>query len=118
MYPGRKDLVGAATIGSIAALAERCSAGAPNAAPGFTVRPMGPSQDLFEIWSDRPIDEAARVKVPVLVIRGDRDVFADKALASRLPQAKEVVIPDATDWLPYEKNFTELVRVLREFFSH
>ena len=118
MLGERKDLVDAATIDSIAVLAERCSTGAPHAAHGFTVRPMGPLQDLFEIWSSRPIYEAAQVEVPVLVIRGDRDVFADKALASKLPRAKEVVIPDATHWLPYEKNRGELVRVLREFFSH
>lgn len=118
MLGERKDLVDATTVASIAALAERCSAGAPNATLDFTIRPMGPLQDLFEIWSSHPIYEAAQVKVPVLVIRGDRDVFADKTLASKLSQAKEVVISDATHWLPYEKNRIELVRVLREFFSH
>jgi len=117
MLADRKDIVDAATIEAIAALAERCSAGAPDAAPGFTVRPMGPLQDLFEIWSNRPIYDAAQVRVPVLVIRGDRDVFADKALASKLPRAKELVIPDATHWLPYEKNRTEFVRALAEFLA-
>jgi len=118
MLAERKDLVDDATIASIEALAERCSAGAPAAAPGFTVRPMGPLQDLFEIWSGRPIYDASRVKVQTLVIRADRDFFADKALAGKLPQAREVVIADATHWLPYEKNRAALVGALREFLGN
>ena len=117
MLAGRKDLVDEQTIESVAEMAERCSAGAPNAGPGFTIRPMGPMQDLFEIWNNRPIYDAAQVKVPVLVIRGDRDAFADKNLTSKLPRAKELVISDATHWLPYEKSRTKLVRALREFFA-
>jgi pimeloyl-ACP methyl ester carboxylesterase len=117
MLAGRKNLVDDATITKVEALAERCSAGAPSAAPGFTVRPMGPLQDLFEIWNNRPIYDAALVKVPTLVIRGDLDSFADTALAAKLPLAREVVIADATHWLPYEKHRGILVAVLRNFFA-
>ena len=117
MLGNRMDLVEPATLAAVEALAERASAGAPGAAPGFTLRPMGPLQDLFEIWSNRPIYAAERVKVPTLVIRGDRDSFADQALARRIPRAQEVVVSEATHWLPYERNRGAFVSALREFFG-
>ena len=52
-----------------------------------------------------------------MVIRGDLDLFADKALARKLPQAREVVIANATHWLPYEANRAALVTTLNDFFE-
>ena len=70
-------------------------------------RPVGPLVDLYYIWSDKPIYDAAKIKAPMLLIRGDEDFFADPTFLSRLTgtmQKKEVVITDATHWVLYEKN--------------
>ena len=69
----------------------------------LVTRPMGPLQDLFEIWVNRPIFDPTRIKVPTLVLRGDHDIFADAQLAPKIPRAQEVVVPDATHWGPFEK---------------
>ena len=117
MLQGRTDLVDDRTVRSVEDLAEQCSAGAPGASSGLTLRPMGPMQDLFEIWSDRPVYDASQVKTRTLVVRADLDLFADVGLVHKLPNAREVVIKDATHWLPYEKNRSILVRTLLDFFE-
>lgn len=117
MLGDRHDLADDATIAQVEALAERCSVGHPQYAQGFTIRPMGPLQDLFEIWTRRPIYDPARVIAPTLVIRGDRDVFADPALAGKLPKGRELVIDDATHWLPFERNRDTLFDATRRFLE-
>lgn len=56
---------------------------------------------------DPGIEHRLLHKVPsaTLVVRGDRDSFADPALAAKLTSAasvREVVVPLATHWLPHE----------------
>lgn len=83
-------------------------------------RPMGPLVDLYHIWSARPIFDAARITVPVLVIRGDADFFAEPGLAAKLtgaPRKEEVVIKDATHWVLYEKHRDRLLSATEEFLK-
>lgn len=117
MLKGSSGLVDAETIAKVQALAERCGHADPAATPKIVVRPMGPLADLFDIWSDHPIYEAAKVKVPTLVVRGDRDLFADKELAAKIPGAQEAVIQDATHWGPYERNRDRFIETTRAFLS-
>ncbi|WP_155248198.1 MULTISPECIES: alpha/beta hydrolase [Bradyrhizobium] len=72
---------------------------------------------FFEIWSARPIYDAAKIKVPTLVVRGDRDSFADKQLAAKIPGAQETVVVDATHWGPYERNRDGFTAASRAFLS-
>ncbi|MGG4449387.1 alpha/beta hydrolase [Brevibacillus porteri] len=83
-------------------------------------RPMGPLVDLYYIWTDKPIFDAAKITTPVLIIRGDLDFFADKSLFHKLTHAsakQEVVIKDATHWVLYEKNRDQLLRETDEFLK-
>ncbi|MGA8942878.1 MAG: alpha/beta hydrolase [Thermoactinomyces sp.] len=70
-------------------------------------RPMGPLKDLYSIWTGRPLYDLSHITSPVLVIYGDSDFFAEKNVLKKLTGAKEkkeVVIPEATHWVLYEKN--------------
>ncbi len=70
-------------------------------------RPMGPLKDLFSIWTSRPLYDLSQITTPVLVIYGDSDFFAEKNVLKKLTgtkEKKEVVIPEATHWVLYEKN--------------
>ncbi|PGE83298.1 alpha/beta hydrolase, partial [Bacillus pseudomycoides] len=74
---------------------------------GIIRRPMGPLEDLYSIWNNRPLYDASQITSPVLVIYGEDDLFADRDMLSKLTgtkQKKEVVIPNATHWAVYEKN--------------
>ena len=50
------------------------------------------------------------VKTPTLVIRGDRDMFADHGLEAKIPGAA-----DATHWGPYERNRDHIIDVAERF---
>lgn len=117
MLKGSSGLVGAETIAKVQALAERCGHIDADASSKIVTRPMGPLADLFEIWSDRPIYDAAKVKVPTLVVRGDRDVFADTQLAAKIPGAQEAIVADATHWGPYERNRDKFIAATGSFLS-
>lgn len=117
MMKGSPGLVDAETIAKVQGLAERCGHTAADTGAKIVTRPMGPLADLFEIWSDRPIYDAAKVRVPTLVVRGDRDVFADKELAAKIPGAQETIVTDATHWGPYERNRDKFVAATRSFLS-
>ncbi|WP_268957586.1 alpha/beta hydrolase [Paenibacillus albiflavus] len=83
-------------------------------------RPMGPLVDLYEIWSNRAIFDAGAIQAPVLIIRGDLDIFADPGLINKLTKAKnkkEVVIKDATHWALYEKHRDELIEQTDTFLQ-
>lgn len=70
-------------------------------------RPMGPLKDLYSIWTNRPLYDLSQITSPVLVIYGDSDFFAEKNILKKLTgtkEKKEVVIPEATHWVLYEKN--------------
>lgn len=67
---------------------------------------MGPLEDLYWIWNNRPLYDVSQIISPVLVIYGEDDWFAEKDMRSKLTGAKrkkEVVIPHATHWAVYEK---------------
>lgn len=117
MLRGTEGLVDEATIARVQALAERCGHTDPAATPRVVTRPMGPLADLFEIWSDRPIYEGRQVGAPTLVIRGDRDLFADRRLASEIPGATERVVVDATHWVPYERHRDQVLTATRQFLA-
>lgn len=83
-------------------------------------RPMGPLVDLYHIWSDQPIFDASLIQAPVLVIRGDSDFFAEPGLAEKFtssPDAREVVIPDATHWVIYETGGEQLFSITAAFLA-
>lgn len=83
-----------------------------NRQPASIRRAMGPLVDLYYIWSNKPIFDAAKIKQPILIIRGDADFFADSEFINKLTgaaQKKEVVIKDATHWVLYEKNRDQLL---------
>ncbi|KZE46689.1 hydrolase [Brevibacillus parabrevis] len=83
-------------------------------------RPMGPLVDLYYIWTDKPIFDAAKITAPVLIIRGDLDFFADKSLINKLTnvsEKKEVVIKEATHWVLYEKNRDQLLSETDQFLK-
>lgn len=87
---------------------------------GYIRRPMGPLVDLYYIWTSRPLFDASRIQVPTLLIRGDRDAFADPTFLERLtraPYRREVVIADATHWLIYETNHWQLFREVQNFLD-
>lgn len=81
---------------------------------------MGPLVDLYYIWTARPLYDASRIQAPTLLIRGDRDAFADPTFLERLtgaPYRREVVIADATHWLIYETNHWQLFREVQNFLD-
>lgn len=83
-------------------------------------RPMGPLLDLYHIWSNRPLFDAAAIGAPVLVIRGDSDFFADPSFFEKLTGTKEkreVVIKDATHWVIYERHRDRLLSETARFLG-
>ena len=75
-------------------------------------RPMGPLVDLFDIWNNRPLYDATKIKAPTLVIYGRLDIFAEVGLATKLTGSKaasEIAIPEATHWVLYEKGRSRLL---------
>lgn len=113
----RADLASLDAVKKAESLMRRCGNAEKVDGKEFVRRPMGPLADLFEIWSNRPIYDASQVRVPTLVIAGDRDVYADLDLPKKLPNATGLVIRDATHWLPFEKNRESLFRATREFLK-
>ncbi|MBI5874679.1 MAG: alpha/beta fold hydrolase [Deltaproteobacteria bacterium] len=80
--------------------------------PNSIRRPVGPLVDLYYIWSNKPVFDAGKIKAHVLVIRGDADLFADPTLFGKLSGAgwkKEIIIKDATHWVLYERNRSQLI---------
>jgi pimeloyl-ACP methyl ester carboxylesterase len=87
---------------------------------GHIRRPTGPLLDLFQIWTGRPIYDAARIDVPTLVIRGSHDTFADPAMIDRLASGcsrKEVIVGDATHYMLFERARTVLYADVDLFLS-
>jgi pimeloyl-ACP methyl ester carboxylesterase len=117
MRQGTNDLASREAVEEAESLMRRCGNAENVNGEEFVSRPMGPLADLFEIWSNRPIYDASQISVPTLVIAGDRDVYADRDLPKKLPNATGLVIRDATHWLPFEKNRESLFRATREFLK-
>ena len=49
---------------------------------------MGPLEDLYAIWNNRPLYDVSQIISPVLVIYGEDDWFAEKDMRSKLTGAK------------------------------
>ncbi|MFD3449280.1 alpha/beta hydrolase [Microbacteriaceae bacterium 4G12] len=87
---------------------------------GAIRRPMGPLEDLYSIWKNKPLYDASKITAPVLVIYGKDDLFADHEMMAKLTgakQKKEVVIPDATHWVIYEKHRDTLITETLKFIE-
>jgi pimeloyl-ACP methyl ester carboxylesterase len=119
MLQGKTDIVSPEAMDAVAKSYIKID---PNPFIKHTLRrPMGPMEDLFYIWNQKPIYDISRVTVPTLVIYGDQDVFADHHLYSQLNHVKikkQVVIPEATHWLIYEKGripfYKEIINFLKQ----
>jgi pimeloyl-ACP methyl ester carboxylesterase len=88
---------------------------------GSLRRAMGPMKDLVSIWSNKPVYDISKVTSNTLVIYGDQDLFADKNLFHKLihcKNKKEVVIKNATHWVFYEKNRTQLNKEILNFLNN
>ena len=110
------DTVDGATVKLVETVAQ---ASDPASAPKIR-QPVGPLVDLHEIWRGRPVWDAASIRAPVLVVRGSHDLFADPQLAAKLTSAaavKEVVIPEATHWVLYEKRRDRLLAEAGAFLA-
>lgn len=110
------DTVGAETVKLVQDVLQ---ASDPTRAPNVR-QPTGPLVDLHSIWRNKPIYDAGAVKAPTLIVRGDRDLFADKGLVDKLTGAasrKEVVIENATHWVLYEKKRAELIAAVDAFLA-
>ncbi len=51
---------------------------------------MGPLEDLYSIWNNRPLYDASQMTSPVLVIYGGDEWFADKDMLSKLIREKQI----------------------------
>lgn len=107
---------------------EQLAAMRPSVFPGTPYQPMDPADGLFRLMAgsvaadwDVPWE---RLRVPVLILTGlhDRVFYVAEdvaALAARIPQRREVTVPDAGHLIPIERPraFTEallgFVRTLR-----
>lgn len=91
-----------------------------NRQPPSVRRPMGPLVDLYHIWRNTPVFDAAAIRAPMLVIRGDSDFFADPSFFEKLTGTKakrEVVIKDATHWVIYERHRDQLLSETARFLG-
>ena len=83
-------------------------------------RPIGPSLDMYRVWSNKPLFNAAKIRVPTLIVRGDLDVYADPDISRQLTGTKimrEVVVKDATQWMLYEKSHEQVFAETSRFLS-
>lgn len=92
-------------------------------APGsttFTV-PNGTLHDLFEVFSDRPLYDAAALRMPVMLIRGEHDLTSTHADAQRLFEVlgshdkQYLQIGDAGHFVCAERRAGEFQRALIGF---
>jgi len=87
--------------------------------------PNGVLVDLYYIFTERPVYDAAKIKVPVLLLRGDADqesLDADaRGLFSKLtsaPYKRYVLIGDGTHFINAEKNNWQLFQEAQLFLEH
>jgi len=92
---------------------------APGAA-AFTV-PNGTLHDLFEVFSGRPLYDAATLRMPVLLVRGEHDATSTHADAQGLFEAlgshdkQYLQIGDAGHFVCAERGAAEFQRALVGF---
>ncbi len=117
--PGKADARSEQALAAVTKVFLESDPGSPK--PGQVIRrPLGPLVDLYYIWTSRPIYDASRIQAPTLLVRGDRDEFADPTFIDRLTGAahrREVVVGDATHWLIYERNRGALLRAVQAFLE-
>jgi pimeloyl-ACP methyl ester carboxylesterase len=83
-------------------------------------RPIGPALDMYRVWSNKPLFNAGKIRVPTLIVRGDLDLYADPDLSRQLSGTKivrEIVVKDATHWMLYEKSHEQVFAETDRFLS-
>ncbi|NMD71734.1 alpha/beta hydrolase [Bacillus sp. DNRA2] len=90
--------------------------------PEMAIRRVnGPLVDLYNIWSNKPFFDVSKITAPVLVISGEDDFFADRDLIKKLTGTKtkkEVIVPEATHWMLYEKTHNTLLEETDKFLKN
>lgn len=115
-----KQLASADAMEKVSATFLRADETSQKRTPPSIRRAMGPMIDLYSIWSNKPIFDAAKIQAPTLVVRGDADFFADPDYMKKLSGAKvkkEIVVKDGTHWLLYEKNRNQLLDATDAFLA-
>lgn len=86
--------------------------------------PNGVLVDIYYIFTERPIYEAAKIRVPVLILRGDADTESLDADARGLfekltsvPYKRYVLIGDGTHFINAEKNRWQLFQEAQLFLD-
>ena len=85
--------------------------------------PNGTLVDIFYIFTERPVYDASKIKVPTMIIRGDDDPTATEADAKGLmakiqsPMKRYVSVGNATHFLGLEKNYMQLFRAVQTFLD-
>ncbi len=83
--------------------------------------PNGALADLIEVFNGKPLYDPSALKMPVLLIRGERDTTATesdaKRLLNRVSDARYRAIPGGSHFLCIEKNRLALYEELRSFLT-
>lgn len=86
--------------------------------------PAGPSQDVEDMLHNRPYYDAAAIRVPVLIIRGEWDEYPDDTDAGNLfkaltnaPYKKYIVLKKGTHVMHLEKSRNQLYDEILRFLK-
>lgn len=86
--------------------------------------PNGVLVDIYYIFTERPVYDASKIKVPVLILRGDADTESLDADARGLfqkltsaPYKRYVLIGDGTHFINAEKNHWQLFQEVQLFLD-
>lgn len=86
--------------------------------------PNGVLVDIFYRAKGQPLYDAANIRVPVLIIRGDLDTATPDADAQNLfraltnaPRKRYIIVGDGTHWLAVETNRCQLYREVQLFLE-
>ena len=83
--------------------------------------PAGPGADIAALWSGEPLVDAARVRTPTLVVRGEWDSVCDDRDAARLLRSmtgspvRDCVLAKGTHLMHLETGRIDLQRAVNEF---
>lgn len=83
-------------------------------------RPTGPLVDRYRVFSNQDLLVATHIRAETLVVRGDLDLYAEPGLAKKLKGAarvEELVVANASHWLPYERERERLFARVSAFLK-